>query len=105
LIHAAQLDVIIDQLGAQRQTGVLKVRRRGFCVRLACGDLVANLAPEIEFVAQATAERIVVVVARGRRVLMSGACRDSWLLETPALAPIVGNSAARASSLCARACE
>src|ERR1700693_2179445 len=63
-IEAAQLNVIVNQLRDQRQSGILEIRGRSGGVGLAGGDLVANLAPEVELVADAAAYRIGVVIGR-----------------------------------------
>ena len=76
-VEAAQLNVILDQLRDQRQARVLEIRGGCGGVGLARGDLVANLPPQVELVADAAAERVVIVVARRRRSDMSGALTDS----------------------------
>ena len=55
-IQAAQLNVIVDQLRDQREARILEIRggRRG--VGLARGDLVADLPPQVELVADAAAQ-------------------------------------------------
>ena len=64
MVEVAQLDVIVDQLRDQRQPRVLEIRGGRRCIRLALGDLVANLAPKIELVADAAAQNVVIIVAR-----------------------------------------
>ena len=58
MVEVAQLDVIVDQLGDQRQPRVLEIRGGRRCIGLARGDLVANLAPKVEFVADAAAQKL-----------------------------------------------
>ena len=66
-VEAAQLHVIVNELGEQRQARVLQVRRRGLRIGLAREDLVADLSPKVELIAHAAAEDVVIVVARCRR--------------------------------------
>jgi hypothetical protein len=65
-VEAAQLNVIIGQLRDQRKAGILQIRRRCRGVGLARGDLIANLTPQVEFVADAAARRVSIVVGRRR---------------------------------------
>ena len=66
-VEAAQLHVVVDQLGEQRQTRILEVRRGRLSVGFARGDLVADLSPKVELIAHAAAQHVVIVVARRRR--------------------------------------
>jgi len=54
-VQAAQLNVIADQLRDQRQASILEIRGGCGGVGLAGGDLVADLSPQVEFVADAAA--------------------------------------------------
>ena len=66
-VEAAQLNVVLHQLRDQREARVLEVRGRCGGVGLARGDLVANLTPQVEFVADAAAQRVGIKVRRRRR--------------------------------------
>jgi hypothetical protein len=66
-VEAAQLNVIIDQLRDQRQARILKIRGGRGGIGLAGGDLVANLPPQVELVADAAGERVGIVGEVGRR--------------------------------------
>ena len=54
-VEAAQLNVIVDQLRDQRQASILEIRGGRGGIGLARGDLVANLTPQVELVADAAA--------------------------------------------------
>ena len=95
-IEAAQLNVIIDQLRDQRQARILEIRGGRGGVGLARGDLVANLPPQVELVADAAAERCCHCSSVGVVGPISGALTDSRSRATPAFKPSVGNSPARA---------
>ncbi len=56
-VEAAQLNVIVDELRDQRQPRILEIRGGRGGVGLARSDLIADLSPEVELVADAAAER------------------------------------------------
>ncbi len=63
-VQTAQLNVIVDQLCDQQQARILEVRGGRGGVGLARGDLVADLPPQVELIADAAAYRVVIVVGR-----------------------------------------
>ena len=65
-VETAQLDIVVDKLGNEAEACVFQIRRCrcGLCV--AGSDLIADAAPQIQFVGGRRADRIRVVV-RGRR--------------------------------------
>ena len=63
-VEASQLYIIVDELSQQREARALEIRRGSLRIGLACEDLVANLSPEVELVADRAAEDIVIVIAR-----------------------------------------
>ena len=95
-VEAAQLNVIVDQLRDQRQASILEIRGGRGGVGLACGDLVANLPPQVELVADAAAYRVGIVV--GRRGGSSERRVDRFAIarRRRRSRPSVGNSPARA---------
>ena len=63
-VEAAQLHVIVDQLRDQRESRILEIGGGCGGIGLAGGNLVANLPPQVELVADAAADGVGVVVGR-----------------------------------------
>src|SRR5665213_2139385 len=63
-VEAAQLNVIVDQLRDQRKASILEVSGGRSGAGLAGGDLVANLAPQVELVTNAATHRVGIVGGR-----------------------------------------
>ena len=63
-IEAAQAHVVVRELGFQAEADRSEVAGRGLRLRLACGGRVAQLAPEVEVVGDAAAQRVAAVVGR-----------------------------------------
>jgi len=67
VVEATQLHVVFHQLRGERETCILEIRRSRRRVRLSGAHFVANLAPEIELIADGPADDVIIVVVRRRR--------------------------------------